>query len=125
MALLIKGKDVEIPVGSVFTTFTDGRTTLAEKEATKPAAVAAATAAQPAGAAVLELNSSRADADIEVDGRFVGQAPAKLNLSAGPHKVTVRAGSQMWQRTIDLNAGSTVNLNANFSAQAIPVTNNQ
>jgi len=125
VALLIKGKDVEIPAGSVFTTFTDGRMTLAEKEAAKPAAVATATATQPAREAVLELNSSMADADIEVDGRFVGQAPAKLNLSAGRHKVTVRAGDRMWQRTIDLNAGSTVNLNANFSVQALAATNHQ
>jgi len=125
LALLIKGKDVEIPAGSVFTTFTDGQMKLADKEALKPAAVATATAAKLAGEAVLELNSSVTDADIEVDGRFVGQAPAKLNLSAGSHKVTVRAGDRMWQRTINLNAGSTVNLNANFSTQALAATNNR
>lgn len=120
VALLIKGKDVEIPAGSVFTTFTDGRMALGEKP---EGAKVTAKAMESGGTAVLTMSSSGNDADIEVDGNFVGQAPAKLTLPAGRHKITVRAGDQMWQRTIDLTAGNSVSLNANFFAQLVATAN--
>jgi hypothetical protein len=47
-------------------------------------------------------------AEIELDGKFVGQAPSTLDLSVGDHTLVMRkSGYEPWQRTLSLVAGST------------------
>jgi hypothetical protein len=72
----------------------------------------------PAGPpAQVTVSSQPAGSDVEVDGSFVGQTPATLNLTAGPHTVAVKHGNLTWQRSLDVQPGSSVNLNAVFNAK--------
>ena len=117
--LLRKGADVTINRGTAFEVFTDANLTVAAGPA--PAAAVApvaapAPAAQPVapagpGAAV-SVSSSVAAAEIEVDGVFVGNTPTTLQLSPGVHRIVVKHGAKTWQRTLHVNGGSTVSLNA-------------
>jgi hypothetical protein len=73
----------------------------------------------PAGSAALTVNASRPGADIEVDGMFVGNAPSSLQVAAGAHTITVRYGSNTWQRQIQVTAGGQVNINAELGGSAV------
>lgn len=58
-------------------------------------------------------------ADIEVDGSFVGNAPADLQLPDGYHTVTVKkTGFKDWDRTLKVSTGSSVHLNAELEKAA-------
>jgi hypothetical protein len=86
--------------------------------AAAPAAVAspvAAVAAQmraPELAAKLDVSSTPAGADIEIDGAFAGSTPSSLSLSTGDHTVAVKKnGYKAWERKIKITGGS-INLAA-------------
>ena len=64
--------------------------------------------------ATVTIAASDPGADIEINGAFVGSAPTSVKLAPGQYIVTVRKGTQVWQRTLQVNAGSTVSLNAVF-----------
>jgi len=53
-----------------------------------------------------------AAAEIEVDGAFVGNSPTTVQLAPGAHRIVVKHGAKTWQRTLQVNAGSTITLNA-------------
>ena len=54
-------------------------------------------------------------AEIYVDGQFVGNIPSTLQLAEGSHQITVKDGkSTDWQKTLQLHAGSSVTLRAQF-----------
>jgi hypothetical protein len=54
----------------------------------------------------LDFSSSPDGADIEVDGRFVGNTPSSVNVSAGDHAIVLRmAEYQLWQRNIGTSGG--------------------
>lgn len=51
--------------------------------------------------------------DISVDGAFVGNAPASLDLAAGKHTISVsESGYTTWTKELMVMAGSKVNLKA-------------
>ncbi len=116
--LLIKGKDVTLNKGMVFDTFTDQDHVL--NAAQIPAGAAgnriapgiAAPAASGAGSGSITIVSDKPGADIEVDGAFVGNTPTTIPIPSGVHQVSVRTGNQLWQRNLQVTAGSTVTLNA-------------
>ena len=59
----------------------------------------------------VKVVSAPTGADIYVDGRFVGNSPAELQLSSGGHTVGAKmTGFKDWQREITV-AGGAVNLN--------------
>ena len=62
--------------------------------------------------ATVSITSSIAGADIEVDGAFVGNTPTTLQMAGGQHHVVVKSGATTWQRTLQVNAGSTISLTA-------------
>jgi hypothetical protein len=64
--------------------------------------------------ATVTIASNDPGADIEINGAFVGSAPTAVKLAPGQYIVTVRKGTQVWQRTLQVNAGSSVSLNAVF-----------
>jgi hypothetical protein len=124
--LLRKGKDITVNKGVTFDVFIDGNHSLAASPA--PAQI---TSAQPPGPAAplapapspgsaaqasVAITSSEPGADIEINGGFVGNTPTALKLAPGQYAVTVRSGARIWQRTLQLNAGSQVTLNAVFEA---------
>ncbi len=59
------------------------------------------------------ISSDPADADIYIDGKFVGQAPSTVRLSAGSHHVQVKAqGKQNWERDLEVLKESHLSLHA-------------
>jgi len=67
----------------------------------------------PGGAtAAVSITSPVSSAEIELDGAFVGNTPTTLNVAPGSHRIVVKHGVKSWQRTLQVNAGSTVSLNA-------------
>ena len=66
-----------------------------------------------AGSGRVTVSSPTDGADIFVDGKFVGNAPSTLTLSAGPHKIEVKAPkSATWQRDLEVMKDSDVQLKA-------------
>ena len=54
----------------------------------------------------------RTDADIEIKGAFMGNAPSSLQLQPGDHKVVVsKNGYKPWERTLRVMVGE-VNIRA-------------
>ena len=59
-------------------------------------------------------------ADIYIDGRLVGEAPASFSLSSGQHKIEVKDQTgQTWMRELEILDDSDVKLTAHLA------TNNQ
>ncbi len=124
--LLMKGKDIVINKGVAFDVYTDGNHLLGSGGATSQSSNAASQGGAPQqpqahqqsggsgsiGNASVTITSTVAGADIEVDGAFVGSTPTTLQLNAGSHKIVVKADGRFWERSLQVNAGSTISLNA-------------
>jgi len=124
--LLMHGKDITIPKGTEITAFINGDIDLApsageaSRNIAQPAFSNAAEieAVEPASRvgmslATLVVKSDPEASDIIVDGKFLGNAPSTLQLPAGEHEVLIqRPGCKSWQRSITINPGSVINLNA-------------
>jgi PEGA domain len=66
-------------------------------------------------AGVLLLSAETPEAEIYVDGKFVGGTPATLSLATGTHQITIKsAGKKDWAREISVMKGSQVTLHATF-----------
>ena len=112
--LLMKGKDVTINKGMVFDTFTDGDHSMGGG-AGRPALAQSAgngNSFMTGANANVTITSNVPGADIEVDGTYMGSTPTTLPLTAGTHQIAVKQGSSSWQRSLMVNAGGTVNVNA-------------
>jgi hypothetical protein len=108
--LFMKGKDITIPKGTEVTAFVSGDMPLNMAKFQGPAGVAPTSAAS--GATELNLSSTPAEAEISIDGNFVGNTPSSVNVAAGDHTISIRmAGYEPWDRTIHTSAGK-VNLAA-------------
>lgn len=132
--LLIKGKDVTVNRGVGFEVFTDQRFTLSPKAVTiapaggttvQPAQpvttagpVSTAPGAFPGAPAAVSIKSNPDGAEIVLDGAFVGSTPATLQLAPGPHDILVMKGSATWKRTVQVQAGSTITLDASLTSNA-------
>jgi S1-C subfamily serine protease len=69
----------------------------------------------------IAVKSTPEGADIEVDGKFVGSTPSTVHLDAGDHRITVKKkGYTVWERTMGLNAGSSVVVDAALQEEAPP-----
>jgi hypothetical protein len=59
------------------------------------------------------ITSEPPDADIYIDGKFVGQTPSTIRLTAGSHHVEVRVQSrQTWERDLEVLKDSQLSLHA-------------
>jgi hypothetical protein len=79
--------------------------------------------AQPAsaraGVSRLSVASTPDNAEIEIDGEFMGNTPSVLDLDPGEHTVTVRkTGYAAWERKMQLAAGD-VKLNAELEQEGV------
>jgi hypothetical protein len=81
---------------------------------TAPATAAPAASVNTAEVeAMISLVSTPAGADVDVDGAFVGNAPATLKLKTGKHTIKVTmTGYKDWSKDMTVLAGSQVNLAA-------------
>jgi S1-C subfamily serine protease len=73
---------------------------------------------EPSGKANLQVASSVPNAEIYVDGRFMGDAPSTLSIPPGDHTVEVRASKFTdWKRTVSVTSGSNVTIKAEMQPQ--------
>jgi hypothetical protein len=80
-------------------------------------AAAATPSATPAATANdLSISSIPPGADIEVDGKFIGNTPSSVTLAPGDHDIAVKKnGFAAWDRKITISGGH-VTINAELSA---------
>jgi hypothetical protein len=79
---------------------------------TNPASDPSVTCMSYAGACVAFV-SEPLGADIYVDGKFVGNTPSTLTLTAGSHEIRIEAATlKPWSRTFDAVAGSRITIRA-------------
>jgi hypothetical protein len=102
------GKDITIPKGTEVTAYINGNVPLdMARFAPQGAAAQVAAALSDAGQATLEISSTPAGADIEIDGSFVGNAPSSLSVAPGEHTIKItKAGYTGWEKKIKTSSGS-------------------
>jgi len=72
----------------------------------------------PSEKAKLQVASSVPNAEIYIDGKFVGDAPSAISLAAGDHTVELKASKFTdWKRTVSVTSGSDVNIKAEMQPQ--------
>jgi len=108
--LFMHGKDINIPKGTEITAYVMGDVLLEkakfqENEKPQATAVAGSSADPPT---TVSISSVPASADVEVDGKFVGNTPSSAMLSAGEHSIRItRKGYKAWERKLTVSGGST------------------
>ena len=107
--LFMKGKDITIPKGTEVAAFVSGDMPLDMARFQGPVVAPTSVAS---GATELHMSSTPAEAEISIDGNFVGNTPSSVTVAAGDHTISIRmAGYEPWDRTIHTSAGK-VNLSA-------------
>ena len=88
--------------------------------------MSAETGADHAGATIpastaqaqLQVTSTPAAADIEIDGSFIGDTPSTVGVAPGQHQLSVKkTGFKPWERKIAVSSGQ-VNVNAVLEPEA-------
>jgi hypothetical protein len=114
--LFMHGKDINIPAGTEFTAYVNGDTVFAS-----PSQPFASQPTTNATMTELVLTSLPDGADVEVDGAFVGSAPATLQLPVGDHTIRVsRKGFAAYEKKVH-TAGGKVSLRIELEPAATPV----
>lgn len=73
----------------------------------------------PEGFGVVTIASDPDAAEIYIDGKFYGNAPASVRLAAGTHEVTLRAKDRAeYARKLEITRGSKLTLKATLDAAA-------
>jgi hypothetical protein len=92
------------------------------KPAVTPQLVSATNVALPGAlTGKLSVLSVPPDADIEVDGGFVGNTPSDVSVANGEHTVSVKkVGFKDWSRKLKVSSGSSVHLNAELEKAGTP-----
>ena len=80
-----------------------------------PAGSSTSSTSFPSGFGVLTITSEPDDAELYVDGKFHGNAPATLKLPAGSHTIVLKSpGLPDYTRTIEIPPSSKLTLKATF-----------
>ena len=118
--LFMHGKDITIPKGTEITAYIAGDTPLdAARFKQSTAVVSESTASKSEGVtpnlSAVAIKSAPDGAEITIDGKLMGTTPSTIQLSPGDHIVVLeKSGFKTWQRTITVNAGGSINLEANL-----------
>jgi len=84
-----------------------------------PQLVTVSATSAPQEASKISVSSTPANADITVDGSFVGNTPSNIEVAPGDHMLTVsKSGFQSWERKFKATGGSAVNMNAELQPQS-------
>ncbi|MEO8436533.1 MAG: PEGA domain-containing protein [Pyrinomonadaceae bacterium] len=114
----IKGKNITIPKGTEITAYVAANTALNTVAAASPSAAPSNASAQPpdsmtTNVATIIVRSDPNGAEITIDGKFMGTTESTLKLAPGEHTVSIgKSGFKEWNRTITLNAGSSITIDA-------------
>jgi PEGA domain-containing protein len=88
------------------------------KAGAEDAQVKTVAASETTTSATVMVKSNPDNAEVSVDGNFMGNTPASLKLAAGKHTVKVSlAGYKEWSREITVSAGSEMNLSPALEKQ--------
>ncbi len=112
--LLVHGKNIVIPQGTPITSFVNGAVKLdrARFAPQVSAGAAASLVSTAVPAKKISIVSTPLGADISVDGNFIGNTPAQMNLPNGSHTIAVsKDGYKTWERKL-LVTDNPVNLDA-------------
>ncbi len=67
----------------------------------------------PAQPASVIVKSTPPGADINVDGKFMGNTPSTIQLAPGEHQISIeKEGLRPWQRTMTVSPGGSITLDA-------------
>jgi hypothetical protein len=113
--LFMHGKDINIPKGTEITAYVAGNTPLNKTRFQESAPVpetSSTAATSVSGLTVVSISSTPGPADVEVDGKFVGNTPSTVSLPAGDHSIRItKKGFKAWDRKLAVSGG-TANVNA-------------
>jgi len=86
--------------------------------------VTAGSAAAPGSAAepsVVVIKSTPDGADITIDGKFIGNTPSTIRLTAGDHTILIeKSGFKAWQRTMTVSPAGKVTVDATLEKPTNP-----
>lgn len=103
--LFMHGKDITIPKGTEITAYVNGTMPLDVNKFHSIPNPASAPAENVQ--ATLEISSTPSGADVEIDGKFVGDTPSSIGVPPGEHKLKIaKTGYVTWERTISTSTGS-------------------
>ncbi len=105
--LFIHGKDITIPKGTPVTAFIDGDVPLDLAKFQQPGTMPAVAPAAIAATATLDISSTPAGAEIELDGSFSGDTPSAVTVAPGQHTIRIsKAGYKSWERKMNTTSGN-------------------
>jgi hypothetical protein len=64
--------------------------------------------------ATVTVERSSANAEVYLDGAFVGNTPTVLHVSSGNHVLHLTAGKEAWERTLAVSDGADLRLRPAF-----------
>jgi hypothetical protein len=92
-----------------------GKVAAQQKQAAQLVTVSSSAAA-PSVTSQISVSSTPADADISLDGSFVGNTPSEIDVTPGDHTLTIsKSGFKSWERKFKATGG-TVNIKAELEA---------
>ncbi len=114
--LFMHGKDITIPKGTEITAYINGDTRL-DQAKLQPAMSNSTAPSTVAATGQIDIVSTPPGADIEIDGKFVGNTPSSITVAPGDHEISVKkSGFAAWDRKITVSSGH-VNINAELTLE--------
>lgn len=119
----VKGKNIEIPKGTEITAYVAADTIVnfSQPAATAPPVIEPTPTTVPApttttaASATVVIKSDPVGAEITVGDKFMGTTQSTLKLAPGEHTISIsKSGYKEWKRTITLNPGSEITLDASL-----------
>lgn len=106
--LFMHGKDINIPKGTEVTAYVASDVALHKSKFLNLALAAPDSANSGASVArtTVSISSVPPGADIQVDGKFIGNTPSSVTVSVGDHEIQVgRKGYRTWRRQLSATGG--------------------
>lgn len=120
--LFMKGKDITIPKGTEITAYINGDIPLDPKKFTtvQTAQTPIVGTEQTSNQNTIDyssvlIKSAPDGAEVTIDGKFIGSTPSTLQLKPGEHTISIKkAGYTLWKRTVTVNGGDKITLDASL-----------
>lgn len=87
-----------------------------QETVTQPTSIVESTGSN-AGDTALIIMASERGASVELDRKYMGDAPLTLAVRPGSHRIVVRGNGKTWVRTIDVPFGARMRINAELKAR--------
>jgi len=117
--LFMHGKDITIPKGTEITAYINGDTRLEEVKFQPVKTDSSTEPSKSTGdVAEIEITSTPPGADIELDGKFVGDTPSSITVVPGEHEIAIKkTGFTVWDRKTTVSSGH-INIAAELVADS-------